>query len=326
MTETLSSAPASERPWRTIAAWTCAAAWGGWALVRLTGADRIPGLDLVLVPLISLTPYAAAVSPLPVVAALLLRRPRAAAVATLAVAGLLSAVLPRQFGGGQPAAAGPTARIVSANLQFGLGDPETLVRLVRDSKADVLSVQEFTPDARSGLQEAGLQTELPYEVLAPVWGAEGTGIYSRHPLTILPPLPGTTMAQPRAALTLGESKIEFTAVHPLPPISSTNSRDWRHVLSTLPAPRRAGPVQILAGDFNATFDHARFRALLGRGYADAADRRGQGLDPTWGVTQHGPPLTLDHILVSEAVAVRSYTVHDLPRSDHRAIVAELQLP
>jgi endonuclease/exonuclease/phosphatase family metal-dependent hydrolase len=299
---------------------------GAWALFRLTGADRIPGLDLVVVPVISLTPYVAAVSPLPVLIALLLRRPRAALVAGLAFAGLMYAVVPRQFAGDQPTVTGPTVRVVSANLQFGLGDPETLIRLVRENRADLLSVQEFTPDARSGLAEAGLKAELPYEVLAPEWGASGTGIYSRHPLTTLPSLPGTVMALPRAALTLGGKKIEITAVHPVPPISSANQQDWRRVLSTLPASGQDGAIQILAGDFNATFDHARFRALLGRGYADAADRQGKGLDPTWGVTEHGPPLTLDHILVPKTAAVRSFSVHDLPRSDHRTIVTEVQLP
>jgi endonuclease/exonuclease/phosphatase family metal-dependent hydrolase len=326
VTEPLSSRLSTERPWGSLVAWAGAVGSAAWALFRLTGADRIPGLDLVVVPMFSLTPYAAAASPLPVLVALLLRRPRAAIAAGLALAGLMYAVVPRQIAGDQPAVTGPTVRVVSANLQFGLGDPATLVRLVRENRADLLSVQEFTPDARSGLAEAGLKAELPYEVLAPEWGAAGTGIYSRHPLTTLPSLPGTVMALPRAALTLDGRKIEITAVHPVPPISSANSRDWRRVLSTLPAPGQAGAIQILAGDFNATFDHARFRALLGRGYADAADRRGKGLNPTWGVSEHGPPLTLDHILVPKAAAVRSYSVHDLPRSDHRAIVAALQLP
>ena len=44
---------------------------------------------------------------------------------------------------------------------------------------------------------------------------------------------------------------------------------------------RAATSQILAGDFNATLDHAEFRALLDRGYVDAADAVGDGLTPTW---------------------------------------------
>ena len=39
---------------------------------------------------------------------------------------------------------------------------------------------------------------------------------------------------------------------------------------------------ILAGDFNATADHAQFRQLLKLGYRDAATEAGRGLIPTWG--------------------------------------------
>ena len=38
----------------------------------------------------------------------------------------------------------------------------------------------------------------------------------------------------------------------------------------------SGDGRILAGDFNATFDHPEFRALLDRGYVDAADAAGAG--------------------------------------------------
>jgi len=33
--------------------------------------------------------------------------------------------------------------------------------------------------------------------------------------------------------------------------------------------------------FNATLDHAQFRRLLRRSYADAAIQAGNGLSPTW---------------------------------------------
>ena len=46
----------------------------------------------------------------------------------------------------------------------------------------------------------------------------------------------------------------------------------------LPGSDGRGDVQILAGDFNATLDHRELRALLDRGYDDAADAAGEGLD------------------------------------------------
>jgi endonuclease/exonuclease/phosphatase (EEP) superfamily protein YafD len=85
-------------------------------------------------------------------------------------------------------------------------------------------------------------------------------------------------------------------------------------------------TRVLAGDFNATLDHATLRRLIGRGYADAADRAGRGLVPTWGLGQSRPPLTIDHVLLDRRCAVQSVQIHDLPGSDHRALFARLRLP
>ena len=86
--------------------------------------------------------------------------------------------------------------------------------------------------------------------------------------------------------------------------------------------------RILAGDFNATLDHAQFRRLLRRGYADAASQAGHGLSLTWG-PQPDRRLTLlaiDHVLIDRRCAVVTTSAHWLAGSDHRALYAELRLP
>ena len=92
------------------------------------------------------------------------------------------------------------------------------------------------------------------------------------------------------------------------------------------AGRRDGPLRVLAGDFNATLDHDALRGLIARGYVDAADATGSGLKPTWPVGKRPPGITIDHVLVDRRIAVRSYGVHEVRGSDHRAIVAELRVP
>ena len=47
---------------------------------------------------------------------------------------------------------------------------------------------------------------------------------------------------------------------------------WRGDLRALPPATPDGPLRILAGDFNATLDHAELRRLLDTGYEDAAAR------------------------------------------------------
>jgi endonuclease/exonuclease/phosphatase family metal-dependent hydrolase len=81
-----------------------------------------------------------------------------------------------------------------------------------------------------------------------------------------------------------------------------------------------------SGRFHATLDHAPFRDVLRLGYADAAQQTGNALVPTWGRPGKGALLPLDHVLVSPGCAVRAFSVHVVPGSDHRAVYAEIQLP
>jgi endonuclease/exonuclease/phosphatase family metal-dependent hydrolase len=99
---------------------------------------------------------------------------------------------------------------------------------------------------------------------------------------------------------------------------------WRAELKALPPPGNL--PRVLAGDFNATLDHAAFRGVLRLGYADAAQQTGNALTPTWGIPGRRALLPLDHVLVSPGCAVRAFSVHAVPRSDHRAVYAEIQLP
>ena len=68
------------------------------------------------------------------------------------------------------------------------------------------------------------------------------------------------------------------------------------------------------------------RRLLDRGYVDAADATGDGLRPTWPTTGGRLPLTIDHVLFPAPLGVRRVSLHTIPGSDHRAIVAQLVLP
>jgi len=98
-------------------------------------------------------------------------------------------------------------------------------------------------------------------------------------------------------------------------------------IAALPGSDSRGDVRILAGDLNATLDHPELRALLDRGYIDAADAVGVGLRPTWpALKRRALPVTIDHVLVDRRVRVEKVTVVQIPRTDHRAVIAVLRLP
>jgi endonuclease/exonuclease/phosphatase (EEP) superfamily protein YafD len=268
-------------------------------------------------------PYAAAGVAVPLLVAGVTRNWPALGAA-FAVAALFAGItLPRAFSGAQPHAAGPELRILTANLRFGGAGDASLVDLVRRTRADVLSVQEFTPEAAQRLAAAGLGRLLPYQVIDPRGGPEGSGLYARYPLTPLPGRGPTTFAMPSATLSVpGTSPVRLTAAHPPAPLGPDIAK-WRHDLGELPPPTPHGQVAIIAGDFNASLDHAPLRELIGEGFTDAADATGQGLVPTF---RPWPPITIDHVLADRRCAVRRVKVYFQAASDHRALFAELRLP
>ncbi|WP_262281482.1 endonuclease/exonuclease/phosphatase family protein [Micromonospora sp. MA102] len=310
----------------TIACWLAVAPVVAWAALRLAGLERGP-----LVQAVAFTPYVAAAALAPVVLALALRRRAPAVVAALAALALVAAVAPRVVRDDRPTADGPALRLLTANLLKGGADPARLVELVRAHRVDVLTVQEFTPEIAAELDRLGLATLLPYRVLNPEVGTTGSGLYARHPLT------GTgwrrnegfqfTQAYGTVAVP-GAPPLRVESAHPAAPYAVDVVPDWWTDLRTQPPATPRGGLSILAGDFNATLDHAPLRDLIDTGYVDAADAAGAGLSGTWGPYDGDPipPVTIDHVLVDRRIEVRAVSVHGVPGSDHRAVLAELRLP
>jgi len=227
----------------------------------------------------------------------------------------------------QPAASGPVLRVLTVNLLHGRADAEAVVALVRRTGADVLFLQELTGDAVTRLKQAGLGDLMSQKAPGLRGRPHGSGIYSRFPLSDGPPLMPVHAAQPTAVLELpGGEVVELACVHPHPPRPPWSRRvaRWRQELAVLPPPGEL--PRVLAGDFNATLDHAVFRSVLRLGYADAALQAGNALTPTWGPAGRPALITIDHVLVDRRCAVLASAVHAVPGSDHRAVYAEVGLP
>jgi endonuclease/exonuclease/phosphatase (EEP) superfamily protein YafD len=124
--------------------------------------------------------------------------------------------------------------------------------------------------------------------------------------------------------------INLLAVHPTSP--TQNVEGWRADHQTiLHAAEAAQGATVLAGDFNATMDHAPVRTLLGDGFSDAATQAKSRWQPTWPASDKvmllGIPLPsmlqLDHVFVDDHLrAVHTDTV-SIDGTDHRALIARL---
>lgn len=294
-----------------------------WTAIRIFGLER----GYPMVGLMAFTPYVALAALLVVALALSLRNWAATGLAALATACLAVAVLPRAIGSELEDPAGrPTVTVLAANIHHGTADPAALVALVERIHPDLLSIEELTPRFARELRADGIDRLLPDAHLAVHTNVSGTGLYARHPLRPLPESSRFQFRMPRALLMLpGGRSLRVVAVHPFPPLHDRVG-EWEDALASLPG-AGAGIPWVLPGDFNATLDQAALRDLVDRGYRDAADAAGEGLEPTWPAGEALPPLiAIDHVLADRRLGVAAYGVLDLPGSDHRAIYARLILP
>jgi hypothetical protein len=212
-------------------------------------------------------------------------------------------------------------------MMIGGADARAIVELVRGHGIQLLAVQEFTPEAERALDSAGLADLLPNRVSYPQPGAGGSGIFSRFPLRDdgLRTLPSGFTQATATVLVPGATSVSVESAHPCAPLPPDCSRID---LATEPPASPDGVVRVLVGDFNATLDHVRLRRLIATGYRDVASVRGRGFATSWPYDERWwiPGVTIDHVLADRRVGVARYAVHPVPRSDHRAVFAELVLP
>ncbi|MBM0238181.1 endonuclease/exonuclease/phosphatase family protein [Micromonospora sp. ATA32] len=214
----------------------------------------------------------------------------------MTAAALIGVVAPRALASPPPAAAGPTVRLLTANLLKGGADPATLVDLVRRHRVDVLTVQEFTPEIEAELDRLGLAALLPYRQLNAEVGTTGSGLYARFRLADVGVRrnQGFFFSQAYGTVAVpGAPPVRVESAHPAAPYAVRVVDDWRTDLRAQPAATPDGTLRILAGDLNATLDHAPLRALLRTGYVDAGDAAGAGLTGTWG-PYDGDPIPPGH--------------------------------
>jgi endonuclease/exonuclease/phosphatase (EEP) superfamily protein YafD len=311
-----------------VVLWPLAVATALLATVRLLGLDH----GVLLVQLVSFTPYVVLGGLAVALLAALARRPYAAGVAGLAALTLAVLIAPRALSSPTPTQ-GTGLVVMSANTHFGDADPASIVDLVRGAGVDVLTLQEYTPRAEHRLLAAGLADVLPYWESHPAPGASGSAVYSRLPLGDggLRLVSTGRFSQAYATVTMADGKqVIVESVHPVPPIDGEQLDDWSAGLRDQVRGDAPGPARILAGDFNATLDHRGMREVLATGYVDAADAVGAGLTPTWPYNGARslvtPKVALDHILVPPSIGVRDFRAVTIPDTDHRAIIATLVVP
>lgn len=252
----------------------------------------------------------------------------AAAVSWLVVAGLLVVPTVGAAVGPERASGGQGFTLVVQNLWYEHPDVERAATQVLGEAADVVVLVEFTAEHEAALRRAGADEQYPHQWRRPGPRGSGVALLSRLPFDRVGDL-GMSAMSLEARLLLDAGPVTLVAVHPAAPSDRWGLVRWTDDHETLAARlARLGPDTVVAGDFNATSSHLRFRRLL-----DAADLReahqvaGTGPGLTWPARGLSPPvMRLDHILVGAGVGVAHASVlHDVG-ADHLGVAARLQFP
>ncbi|MFB0616265.1 endonuclease/exonuclease/phosphatase family protein [Streptomyces sp. AGS-58] len=215
-------------------------------------------------------------------------------------------------------------RVLTANVEFGHAAP-ALARAVRDRHPDVVFVQECDAGCRATL-ERGTGTRYPHRRAVEADGSRGSLVLSRYPLTAAPGVHGT-LGMPGAVADVHGHPVRLQLAHPMPPLPGQVGV-WRRELGRLRAFAAAGPrtPTVLAGDFNASQDHAAFRHILDTGLTDAARLTGHDRVPSWpSRTASVIGVQIDHVLVSRDFTAAGTRFLPLAGTDHRALVVDLTL-
>lgn len=215
-------------------------------------------------------------------------------------------------------------RVLTSNVEFGQA-ADALAAAVRREKPDIVFVQECDAGCDGTLRKE-LGGDYPHRAARVLAGSKGSLVLSRFPLDAADDVPGT-MAMPGAVADVRGNAVRLQLAHPMPPLPGRTDV-WRRELGELrdfAAEDHRTPL-VLAGDFNASQDHAAFRRILDTGMQDAARLDGHDRTPSWPArTTPTFGVQIDHVLLSDDFAASAVRFLDLAGTDHRALVADLTL-
>lgn len=224
------------------------------------------------------------------------------------------------------------ARVMTLNTAHGAASAEEVVALVRDKHVEVLCVQELTNDFLGELAAAGLYDLLPYYVISDEASAISNG--GRNGIWTLAPmgnisgnlLPIETSSMPAGTVEIGGLAVRVVSVHPNSPVRGAQDL-WDEGLGVIGSLADYDHTYLVMGDFNSTWDHARFRELLGSGFVDAGAEAGEGFHMTYPSGRLPSLIEIDHIVYARdsGIMVSELETAEVSGTDHRALLGVLEV-
>jgi endonuclease/exonuclease/phosphatase (EEP) superfamily protein YafD len=263
-------------------------------------------------------------------ASLVLRRPWMMVVACVTV---VLQWLPGILMSGRASAHEPAAltcrddplRVVTVNAWFANRDHAALVTWLNRSGADIVALQEITPQWALALEP--LARTYPHRKLLPREDPYGIALLSRWPLADVQSMDFSGDGTPSlvANVDVHGRKLRMIVLHTRWPVTPELQVARDHVLRQAAALALTQPdATILLGDLNLTPYAPAFARLVSESglqdaLADAAWR------PTWQAAFWPLALPIDHVLVPRRSCVTGHEIGDYLGSDHRPLQVTLRL-
>lgn len=217
-------------------------------------------------------------------------------------------------------------KLLSFNVNTANQNFAEVLKYVGDQQADVVFLMEVSHEWVDQLKP--LQEIYPHRIIEPREDNFGLAVFSKHPFSKEEIFYFGIFDVPAASfqITLEGTTFHLIGAHPLPPINGQNFRERNSELLRLGRllAKAAPDPAILMGDFNLTPFSPVFHELLAvSGLRDSS--LGLGLRPTW--ISHNPlfAIPIDHILISENLAVTEREIGPSLGSDHNALILSVSL-
>jgi endonuclease/exonuclease/phosphatase (EEP) superfamily protein YafD len=220
-----------------------------------------------------------------------------------------------------PAAAarqGEALRVLHINVFQPNTKHAEIVELILGSGADLVSVQEVTPQWASALLH-GLAEEYPYHRIEPRINCYGLAVFSRSPWERSQVHGEASAPFFEVHVEKGGQTIQVLVAHTTSPDGPAQWRSRNRQLDELALRVEAGN-SLLVGDLNTVPWDEAYRRFCRR----------SGMHPatflptcTWPVLGPVALIPLDHVLLKGDLQVRSVTPVHVPGSDHRGLLADV---
>lgn len=253
---------------------------------------------------------------------LAIRRPMAAVIGLVAAGVGLVTTLPFLLppsGTAEPSAGTPVYSMLQMNLRFNAPDRSPALRVIADTRPDVVTLQEVTDDWRGAFE--ALKAVYPYQAFCGSYGVGGSGILSRRPFL---PSSGLDVCEPKDGLVarsvdFNGQAVTLAALHLEWPWPHKHWQQIARLRSILPDLSK--PV-LLGGDFNAVPWSAAVTTLAGAGGLSVM----RGIGPSWmnydfpALPARWFGLPIDNVLASPEIAVLSIGTLAPTQSDHLPVL------